>query len=259
MQKRNLILLLITTLLITIGAGYFISKNEIDKLLLTPSNDKVSWTFDGSSWQVRGTPPDCPDPLILPAPVNMKQVTGILYPGQERGGDYKAHGGFRFDNRTDNEVPVFAPMDGNLFKAARHLEYGEPQYSLYFIHDCGMMYKLDHLRELTAKFSEILNNIPMGEEGDSRTTEIRPAVYVAQGEQVATKVGFEKFPGGYKDRNVFVDFGLYDLRKTNGVNYGDEYSAYAVCWFDYLASENETMVRNLPATGIAGKTSDYCR
>ena len=268
MQKRNLILLIIATLLITVGTVLFLSKNKTDKLLSTPSSDKVSWTFDGKKWASQGAPPLCPDPLILPSPVDLNLVTGVLYPGQERGGDYKPHGGFRFDNQANNEVDVFTPMEGNLIKAARHLEYGEPQYSLYFIHDCGMMYKLDHIRELTAKFSEILNNIPMGSEGNSRTTEIRPAVYVAQGEQIATKVGFEHFPGGYQDRNVFVDFGIYDLRKTNGVNYDsdfrvkhsniNEYGTHAVCWFDYLSSEDEAVVRRLPAIGDSGKTSDYC-
>lgn len=243
--------------------GLYFLRNREDGLRFTPNNDNLGWTFDGESWQARGTPPTCPEPLVFPAPVDLNLVTGILYPGQERGNDYKPHGGFRFDNHTNNEVDVYAPMDGNLFKAAQHLEYGEIQYSLYFINDCGIMYKLDHLRELTAKFKEILNNIPLGGEGDSRTTEIRPAVFVAKGEHVATKIGFENFPGGDKDKNVFVDFGLYDLRKTNGVNYDstfrakhpniNEYGTYAVCWFDYLSSEDEVIVRSLPGGGNGGK------
>ncbi len=229
----------------------------------------VSWQFRDGKWNVSGNPPECHQPLTFPAPVDLSLVTGILYPGQIRGNDYKPHGGFRFDNNTNNEVDVYAPMDGNLFKAAQHLEYGEIQYSLYFINDCGIMYKLDHLREVTAKFKEILNNIPMGAEGDSRTTEIQPAVYVAKSEHVATKVGFENFPGGYNNRNVFVDFGVYDLRKTNGVQYDsafqskypniNEYGTHAVCWFDYLSSEDEAIVRNLPADGSGGKVSDYCK
>ncbi len=260
---------IVVIFLIMVGVVFFLFKNKGDKFSATPSNDDLGWIFDGNSWQVRGTPPPCPNPLILLSPVDINLVKGILYPGQERGGDYKPHGGFRFDNQTNNEVDVFAPMDGKLFKAARHLEYGEVQYSLYFINDCGMMYKLDHIRELTVKFKEILNNIPMGDEGDSRTTEIRPAIFVAKSEQVATKVGFENFPGGYKDKNIFVDFGLYDLRKTNGVNYDsafrgkhsniNEYGTQAVCWFDYLSSEDEAIVRSLPATGNGGKISDYCQ
>lgn len=41
-----------------------------------------------------GLPPskqltECPDPLILQTPVDINKVTSILYPGQERGGDFK--------------------------------------------------------------------------------------------------------------------------------------------------------------------------
>ena len=57
---------------------------------------------------------------------------------------------------------------------------------------------------------------------------------------------------------MFVDFGLYDLRKTNGVKSG-EYAGYARCWFDYLSPEQERIVRSLPAGGHEGKTSEYCR
>lgn len=231
----------------------------------------VRWNFDyqNQTWKSNGNPPHCPEPLKLPAPVDVNLASSILYPGQIRGGDYKPHGGFRFDNHTDNQINVYAPLDGSLFKAARHLESGEVQYSLYFMNDCGLMYKLDHLRELTARFEETLNKIPMGGEGDSRTTEIRPAVFVAKGEHIATKVGFENFPGGHKDKNVFVDFGLYDLRKQNSVLYDaafrakhsniSEYGTHALCWFDYLKEPERTIVKNLPAGGMEGKTSDYCR
>lgn len=165
MYKRNLVLFIIAIFIIIVGVVFFLLNNKkVDKFPFTFGNNGPGWTFDGESWQVSGTPPNCPEPLVFPAPVDVNLVSGILYPGQERGNDYKPHGGFRFDNRTNNEIDVYAPMDGNLFKAARHLEYGEAQYSLYFINDCGIMYKLDHLRELTAKFKEILNNIPMGGE-----------------------------------------------------------------------------------------------
>ncbi|MFZ2152542.1 MAG: hypothetical protein WAV41_00595 [Microgenomates group bacterium] len=269
MYQRKIIIFVIVILLITTSVVlYPQSKNSV-KSPFTSGNDILSWTFDGQSWQARGSPPLCPDPLTLSSPVDLRQVSGILYPGQERGNDYKPHGGFRFDNNINNQIDVYAPMDGSLFKAARHLESGEVQYSLYFINNCGFMYKLDHLRELTAKFNEILDKIPMGVEGDSRTTEVSPAIFVARSQHIATKVGFEYFKGGYKDKNIFVDFGLYDLRKTNGVNYDsafrakhpniNEYGTSAVCWFDYLSSEDEAIVRSLPATGNSGKTSDYCQ
>lgn len=269
MFKRNPAFFIIVIVIISGGVALLLLKNKDDGSRFTPSNNNLGWTFTGESWQASDTPPVCPEPVVLSAPVDVNLASGILYPGQVRGGDYKPHGGFRFDNHSNNEVDVYAPMDGKLFKTARHLEYGEIQYSLYFINNCGIMYKLDHLRELTTKFKELLDNIPMGGEGDSRTTEIRPAVFVAKGEHVATKIGFENFPGGYKDKNVFVDFGLYDLRKTNGVNYDsafrtkhpniNEYGAYAVCWFDYLSNEDEAVIRSLPASGNEGEMSDYCK
>ena len=55
----------------------------------------------------------CPTPL-LQTPVDLSKVTSILYPGQERGGNYKAHGGFGFDNATDNLVTVKIPLSGFL-------------------------------------------------------------------------------------------------------------------------------------------------
>ncbi|MEK7070187.1 MAG: hypothetical protein AAB966_00090, partial [Patescibacteria group bacterium] len=127
----------------------------------------------------------------------------------------------------------------------------------------------DHLLTLTPKLQEMFDSLPLNKNGDSRTTYILPKVFVKKGEVLATQIGYRNFPGGYKDKNVGVDFGLYDLRKTNGVNYDsafrakhpniNEYGTYAVCWFDYFSSEDETIVRNLPATGNDGKVSDYCK
>ena len=244
-------------------SGIFTENNSAQK-------EAIVWSFDFETkdWSVKGIPPICSEPLIFPSPADVNLVSGLLYPGQVRGTDYKPHGGFRFDNLENNEVDVYAPINGSLFRAARHLESGEIQYSLYFINDCGIMYKLDHLRELTDKFEEIINVVPMGEEGDSRTTEINPTVFVAKGEHIATKVGIENYPSGYQGRNIFFDFGVYDLRKTNGVNYDlefraqhlsiDEYGAHALCWFDYLEPEDKIIVEGLPASGTEGEESDYC-
>lgn len=232
-----------------------------------PIQSEVVWEFSQESkeWSVKGKPPECLEPLVFPSPSNVKLASGILYPGQVRGGDYKPHGGIRFDDLKNNELDVYAPMDGRLFKAARHLDEGEEvQYALYFINDCGIMYKLDHLRELTDKFNDILNTIPMGAKGDSRTTEIKPSVFVEKGERIATKVGYEF------NKNVAFDFGVYDFRKKNGVVYSSEFRAkhlyidelgpYALCWLNYLVEEDKIIVKGLPAAdGIQGKTSDYCK
>lgn len=231
----------------------------------SPQTEEAIWSFnfDNQEWEVLGNPPECPNPLLINSPVDVSLASSILYPGQVRGGDYKPHGGFRFDGLENNEVDVYAPINASIFKAARHLESGEVQYVLYLINDCGIMYKLDHLRELTPKFEDILNKIPMGEEGDSRTTEINPRIFVEEGEHIAVKVGIES------NKNVFFDFGLYDLRKKNGVNYDsefrskyqgvEEYSVHALCWLDNLNEPDKTIVKNLSgADGVSGKESDYC-
>ena len=228
------------------------------------SDEGVTWIFyqDSSQWSFAGKPPACSEPWVFPSPADIKSASSILYPGQVRGGDYKPHGGIRFDNLENNEVDVYAPMDGNLFMAARHLESEEVQYSLYFTNDCGIMYKLDHLRELTGKFNDIMEKIPMKGSGDTRTTQIVPSVFVGNGEHIATKIGFEA------NKNIFLDFGVYDLRKTNGVVYGEEFRAqfqnidqfgtHALCWLDYLEEKDRSIAKSLPGgDGKKRKTSDY--
>ena len=65
-----------------------------------PEQSQVSWQLGkGNVWQAIGTPPSCPDPLVLASPVNISKVSAILYPGQPRGGAFKPHGAFRFNNQ----------------------------------------------------------------------------------------------------------------------------------------------------------------
>lgn len=222
----------------------------------------INWQFDGESWRASENPPSCPDPLIFPSPVDLNFVSGILYPGQIRGGDYKPHGGFRFDNRSDNNIEVRAIMDGYILKASRYEVNGEVQNMIFYVNECGIMVMNDHLLTLSSKLQKVYDKIPVGKNGDSRTTEINPRVYIEKGELLATEVGFKL------NKNIFLDFGLYDLRKTNGVNYDsnfkkthpsiNEYGTHALCWFDNLSSDDNNFVRSLPAGGKEGKVSDYC-
>ncbi|MEK6909349.1 MAG: hypothetical protein AABX23_04835 [Nanoarchaeota archaeon] len=225
---------------------------------------EVSWDFDFNNevWKSSGDVPLCPEPLVIDSPVDVSLATGILYPGQERGGDYKPHGGFRFDNQQTNGIDVVAPMEGNLFRASHYLENGEVQYLLFFMNDCGIMYKFDHLRTLTEKFEKLFENLPPPQEGDSRTTEIYE-VSAEKGELIATEVGFKEI------KNVAVDFGLYDLRKTNeaskdqgwATEHSDEkeFGFNALCWLDNLPEPPRSTVKGLPGSGSEGKKSDYCR
>jgi len=199
----------------------------------------------------------CPTPL-LQSPVDLSKVTSILYPGQERGGNYKAHGGFGFDNATDNSVTVKIPLDGKITRVARYRELGEVQYLFEFEGNCGVSFRLDHLRELTAKFEAVVGAFPIKE--DSRTDLVNPPVAVMLGEVIATEVGFLN--------NVFVDFGVYDMRQKNEASKDPAWAgahsqfpadSYGICWLDALPQADSLVVKALPSRdGASGKKSDYC-
>ena len=199
----------------------------------------------------------CPTPL-LQSPVDLSKVTSILYPGQERGGNYKAHGGFGFDDATDNSVTVEIPLDGKITRVARYRELGEVQYLFEFEGNCGVSFRLDHLRELTAKFEAVVAAFPRKE--DSRTDLVNPPVAVMLGEVIATEVGFLN--------NVFLDFGVYDMRQKNEASKDPAWAgahsqfpadSYGICWLDALPQADSLVVKALPSRdGASGKKSDYC-
>lgn len=220
----------------------------------------ISWQQTGQGWQPTGTPPDCPSPVFT-APVDLGLATSILYPGQTRGGNYKPHGGFRFDGITDNRVTLSIPLDAVIVDGARYLVGGETQYTFDFVAPCGYMYRFGHLLILPDKFQQLADQFPTAVEGDSRTTNLSSPVAVTKGEVLATAVGVTK------DTNTFVDFGVYDLRQKNAISHDPTWAAahdpslapYAVCWFDLLPSEAATLIRSLPpGDPTSGKTSDYC-
>ena len=259
---------LIISIILLLSAGVlFIIKNQDKTPLLSTNNNNSSWMFDGNIWKVNGSIPTCPDPLVFPAPVDVKLASGILYPGQIRGGDYKPHGGFRFDNRDTNDIEVSAIMDGYLYKASKYLEDGEQQIIIFYINDCGIMVMHDHLLTLSPKLEKALSLIPQNKEGDSRTTNFEQKVLIKKGDVIATEIGLKDYKG---QKNIGVDFGLYDLRQTNGVVFDtnfrkrfpmiDEYGTHAVCWLDYLEQSDKRVVKNpLGAVGASGTSSDYCK
>jgi hypothetical protein len=201
----------------------------------------------------------CPTPL-LQTPVDLSRVTSILYPGQERGGNYKAHGGFGFDNATDNLVTVKIPLSGKITRVVRYRELGEVQYLFEFEGNCGVSFRFDHLRKLTAKFEAVVNVFPIKE--DTRTDLVNPPVAVTVGEVIATEVGFLN--------NVSVDFGVYDMRQKNEASKNPAWASahsqfpadsYGICWFDSLPQADSVAVKLLPSRDGThnGKTSDYCK
>ena len=201
----------------------------------------------------------CPTPL-LQTPVDLSKVTSILYPGQERGGNYKAHGGFGFDNATDNLVTVKIPLNGKITRVVRYREMGEIQYLFEFDGNCGVSFRFDHLRKLTPKFEAVGNAFPIKE--DTRTDPVSPPVAVTVGEVIATEVGFLN--------NVSVDFGVYDMRQKNEASKDPAWASahsqypadsYGICWLNSLPQADSLAVKALPSRDGSknGQTSDYCK
>lgn len=221
----------------------------------------VQWMQIADGWQANGTPPACPTPLMN-SPVDLANATSILYPGQIRGGNYKPHGGFRFDQATTSNIDVTAPADAVIVRGARYLVNGESQYTFDFIMPCGVMYRLGHLLTLSAKYQAIVDQFPPAQEADSRTTNVSPQIAVIAGETIATAVGVTQ--GGL---NVFFDFGVYDLKQKNAAaadaayaaSHDPELAQHALCWFDSLPTAAAATVKSLPpADSASGKNSDYC-
>ncbi len=230
----------------------------------SPKQTSTIWSFAGSSWQPSGSAPTCPSPLGLASPTDVTKATSILYPGQVRGGNYKPHGGFRFDKATDNNVNVSLSLDATLLRGSRYIESGTVQYMLDFVTSCGYFLRYDHLLTLTDAFKTLVDaNLPEAKENASATTAFSSYPTFKQGTAIATAVGFEK-----PSRNVSFDFGVYDLRHTNDassiasfqkkVGSMKELSYFGVCWLDMLPTTDSTFVRNLPGSGTEGTSSDYC-
>lgn len=221
----------------------------------------------------------CPEPFIFKMPIDISKATSILYPGQIRGGEYKAHGGFRFDGSKPNEITVYAPYDAKVIAGARYPVNGEIQYTFDFEHPCGIRYRFGHLLTLSPKFREIADKFPLPKTLDSRTTQVFPPIEVKQGEVIATAVGLTKGgPVAQSGYNTFVDWGVYDYRKQNeasqkpdwqtlhsedpnwSIYYNSETYKYAVCWFDWISPGDKARVLALPSSdGQSGKKSDYCK
>ena len=225
------------------------------------SGNKLVWNNGVGTKGTSPTAPassSCPTPL-LQTPVDLSKVTSILYPGQERGGNYKAHGGFGFDNATDNLVTVKIPLDGKITRVVRYKELGEIQYLFEFEGNCGVSFRFDHLRKLTAKFEAVVNAFPIKE--DTRTDPVNPPVPVTVGEVIATEVGFLN--------NVSVDFGVYDMHQKNEASKDPAWASahsqfpadsYGICWLNSLPQADSLAVKLLPSRdGQKGKMSDYCK
>lgn len=253
-----------------IGVGYYVyaqkTKGDANPsqstTQVTKENEssEIIWSYtQDNEWASSETPPKCEEPIELTFPSDVSTATNTLWPGQVRG-DFKAHGGVRYDNTPSGEVEVVAPYDARVYRVGRY-DFdgsGEQQMVIDFINNCGIMYRFDHLLELAPKFRSIYNNFP-GDGSTSQFYEVDEQVAIEKGELLATKIGFPAMG------NVFYDLGVYDLRQKNEASqnkgwasqHAPEVAHYGVCWFDLMPDDINQTLRNLP-TGKEGKTSAYC-
>lgn len=229
----------------------------------TPQVPAGFYMWNGQEWQPNGSPPECPDLIgYFPrSPVDVSKATAVLAPGQIRGGNYKPHGGFRFDGVGNDDITVVMPIDAELWSAARYLELGEVQYLLTFRTSCGIIFRFDHLRVLSEPLAVAMASIPEPVEGMSATSPLDPPLALKAGDVVATSVGFAS------NGNVSVDFGVYDPRRQNEASRRPDFPEqqfrelawYGVCWYPMLPAADAAVVDRLPGgDGQAGRTSDYC-
>ncbi len=236
----------------TDGVLHYSPQPFVMTISANPTGGAAPWFFNGTDWQSNGTPPACPGPL-LQSPLDLGKVTSILYPGQTRGGDYKAHGGFRLDGAGQtNQVNVASAIAGTVVRGVRDNAHGVVQYGFDIINPCGVMMRVGHLLELSPKFAAIAETLPPPTPGNTFTTLSGYTVNV--GELIASAIGI---PG-----NTFMDFGIYDLRSRNPATTSmtGELKPYGTCWLDALPAADSARVRSLPpADGVSGRTSDYCQ
>lgn len=205
----------------------------------------------------------CPSPLLNTSFADITQATGVLYPGQYRGTDYKPHGGIGFSR---SEIDVKLPMDAKLIGGSRYYQNGDLQYILDFQNDCGIRFRFDHLSMLSPQFQTFADMLPEPKPDDTRGVRLKSAVFPA-GTVVATAVGLPSM------QNTGMDFGFYDLRQKNKIADNAlwralhvdelEHAAYGVCWFTVLPAEDSAKIKELEKQygtdyPIEKAVSDYC-
>jgi hypothetical protein len=254
------VIIVVVVAILGFGAYFVFTKNKDKQQGGQETSGSVTWQFTGSEWQANGTPPACKD---LQTPLDTSLATSVLLPGQYRGGDYKAHGGFRFDNSQTSDIEVRLPLDGQLTGMVRYIEQGELQYLVTFTIDCGLMYRFDHLATLSPTFQEIAETTPEAKVDDTSSLPIENGPRFKAGDVLATAVGFPKM------NNISVDFGVYDLRQPNEISKNSQWAAlhesekeqafFGVCWLDMLPTADKDRTWALVnADEPTNTTSDYC-
>lgn len=261
----GIILVLVSVLAIVALLIWKFVGTTIDSEKSALNNNFVTWDFDGNNWKPSNTPPSCEDPIQIKSPVDINKVNSVLLPGQVRGSDFKPHGGLATDMQSNNDMIVSTVRDAYLYRGSRYISFGEVQYMFDFIDPCGIMFRLDHLNNLSDEFQRYADKLPTPQPDDSRTVRFDEQPWISSGTVVATTIGIKN------DLNTFFDFGVYDLRKRNAASTTDLYkqdklrlddkemSFYAICWFNNLPEPDRSKVLSYPERdGARTGRSDYC-
>lgn len=186
---------------------------------------------------------------------DISQIVGILYPGQLRGGLYKAHGGF---NTKTNDVQVVSPITGYITAAATYREMGEIQHMLDIQLPCGLAMRFDHLYTLSSPIKKIFDRfVPTG--ADTHSTFFNPPIAINSGDLIATTIGF------VDAKNTNFDFGSYDFRQVQPskrtvnelTKFGPDgtLGKYGRCMLSIFGPTIEAQLRALPTSDSA---TDFC-
>ncbi len=250
------LLVVVAIILVLMVVGFAASR------VLTHNKPRQTASQTSANQSTPTSQTSCPATPTMQTPVDLSKVSGILYPGQYRGNEYKAHGAFRFDNFQPADITVKAPLDAHIERASRYVQNGDVQILLEFTASCGISYRFDHILKVAPQLQALIDALP-APTSDSHTTVINPAVQVKAGDTIAIAVGSPS------SKNIFVDFGVYDMTKKNKAASDPTWLAkhqtnpndqYGICWFDLLPAADAAKVKSLPAASSeSGKTSDYCK
>jgi len=243
-------------------SGYAYARH-LNKQRLIVKPEDVVWHFDTATtkWIPNGTPPACPT-ILSKSPVDTRLVTAVSYPGQYRDQGYNANGNLTFDDSNNGDISVYLPMNAKLTRLSSYIENGDQQYSLFFVNPCGLAVKFDHLLTLSDKYQKIVAQLRPNAAVNSVSVPVEPPIRAKAGELVATAVGVPS------ERNVSVDFGVYDLRAQNQISKNLSWTYYhqvfkstewfGVCWFNMMPKDDAARINSILQADISDK-SDYCQ
>ena len=215
-------------------------------------------------WTSTHDPSQCPPmkEVFKIFPIDTSVITQFARPGRTGFNStiYIAHGALRADDTKHDTVTVSFPASGFSLHAVNrrvetYIESDEEQIKLEFIHPCGILVRLDHLAQLSPKWLDIIDNIPVT--SDSHLTFTQQNVHLVElGEVLSNGIGHPT--------NTYLDFGVYDLRQKNKIaeyisESWPEYvgtADHGVCWSSFFGVETQELLEKLPAGAVS--TSDYC-